>query len=218
MSEARERILGRIRSATRLRGAPMATAGREESRGGGRPLEDLKSEFASRWRAVGGEFHEVPPGRTLAEVLLALLEPFLGKEICPGRSVEAFAPGMTDRLVSAGHRLCAPDPKQARTAKVGLTVVDLGLAYSGSVLVTSRTPGELTASLLPSVHIAILSAEHLVREISDATSHLGRAGWPRGAALITGPSRTADIELTLVKGVHGPESTHVVFVDGRPAA
>lgn len=70
-------------------------------------------------------------------------------------------------------------------------------------------------SLLPKVHFAVLPADRIVATLGDALAAARGAGGapPRALTLITGPSRTADIELTLVVGVHGPKELHVLLVD-----
>ena len=77
-----------------------------------------------------------------------------------------------------------------------------------------------SASLLPACHVAIFDREVLVESLVQAglaleAWHDGAAPPWRGASInvITGPSRTADIELTLTRGVHGPREVHAVFVE-----
>jgi L-lactate dehydrogenase complex protein LldG len=80
-----------------------------------------------------------------------------------------------------------------------------GLADTGSVL---EADDALHASLLPEIHIAVLKSMHILPSLPDAI-HLAKG---KNAVFITGPSRTADIEMTLTIGVHGPREIHV-FVD-----
>lgn len=94
-----------------------------------------------------------------------------------------------------------PDP----TLTVGVTKAWVGLADTGSIL---EADGELFGSLLPEVHLAVLKSEDILPSLPDALSMT--AG--KNAVFITGPSRTADIEMTLTIGVHGPKEIHV-FVD-----
>lgn len=76
-----------------------------------------------------------------------------------------------------------------------------GLADTGSILVTDGEGGPLTASLLPGLHIALLRRADILPSLAQA---LPRVTGTRAAVFITGPSRTADIEMTLTIGVHGP--------------
>jgi len=81
-----------------------------------------------------------------------------------------------------------------------------GLADTGSVLAADDA---LHPSLLPEIHIAVLKSKDILPSLSDAMSLVKDKN---SAVFITGPSRTADIEMTLTIGVHGPKEIHV-FVD-----
>jgi L-lactate dehydrogenase complex protein LldF len=94
-----------------------------------------------------------------------------------------------------------PDPQ----ILVGVTKAICGLADTGSVL---EADDALMASLLPEIHIAVLKSQDILPSLTDAM-HLVK---DKNAVFITGPSRTADIEMTLTIGVHGPKEIHV-FVD-----
>jgi L-lactate dehydrogenase complex protein LldF len=89
---------------------------------------------------------------------------------------------------------------------VGVTNAICGLADTGSVL---EADGALHASLLPEIHIAVLKSSDILPSLADA---INLTKDKSAAVFITGPSRTADIEMTLTIGVHGPKEIHV-FVD-----
>jgi L-lactate dehydrogenase complex protein LldF len=89
---------------------------------------------------------------------------------------------------------------------VGVTKARCGLADTGSVLVTDGDGDPLKASLLPEIHIAILNSSDILPSLPDAMRLVKNSG---AAVFITGPSRTADIEMTLTIGVHGPKEIHV---------
>ena len=111
---------------------------------------------------------------------------------------------------------------EARSARgddfVGITGAFCAIAETGTLMLLSgpRTPGAV--SLLPETHIAILRAERIVRSMEDAWALLRRehAAMPRAVNFVSGPSRTADIEQTLVLGAHGPYRVHVVLVGQGP--
>ncbi len=99
---------------------------------------------------------------------------------------------------------------------VGITGAFCAIAETGTLLTLSgpRTPA--TTSLLPETHIAVVRAGRIVRSMEDAWKLLrdeqGANFMPRAANFISGPSRTADIEQTLVLGAHGPYRVHIVLV------
>jgi L-lactate dehydrogenase complex protein LldG len=104
---------------------------------------------------------------------------------------------------------------EAAEAAIGITPVDYALADSGTLCLLARKNQPRTASLLPPVHIAVLQPRQIVRGLDDLFALLPSDSRELSSAvtLITGPSRTADIELTLVVGVHGPQQLHVILAD-----
>jgi L-lactate dehydrogenase complex protein LldF len=97
--------------------------------------------------------------------------------------------------------------------RVGVTKAVCGLADTGSVLISDGEGYPLQASLLPEIHIAVLCTSDILPSLSDAlTLPIVRAS--RSAVVITGPSRTGDIEMSHTIGVHGPGEVHVFLVHG----
>ena len=112
-----------------------------------------------------------------------------------------------ERLSKAGIRVShSADP----AIRVGVTKAICGLADTGSILEADGAGDKLQASLLTEIHLAVLQKSDIYPSLSDAV-HLARD--TKSAVFITGPSRTADIEMTLTIGVHGPGELHVLLVD-----
>lgn len=101
----------------------------------------------------------------------------------------------------------APDP----ALRVGVTKAVCGLADTGSILIADGEGNPLQASLLPEIHIAVLRASDILPSLADAMP-LPIVRQSRAAVFITGPSRTADIEMSLTIGMHGPGEVHVFLV------
>ena len=99
------------------------------------------------------------------------------------------------------------------TADVGISSADYVLADTGS-LVTLASPEEARlVSLLPPVHIAVFPRERILTGLDELLTRVPNpAEVSSSMVLITGPSRTADIEQILIKGVHGPGMVHAVIV------
>jgi L-lactate dehydrogenase complex protein LldF len=97
-------------------------------------------------------------------------------------------------------------------AEAGLTGARAGLADTGTVILPSGPDKPMTASLLPWLHVCILPASRLFPDLRTWLREEGREqiGGASSVVLITGPSRTGDIELTLTRGVHGPGEIIVV--------
>lgn len=97
-------------------------------------------------------------------------------------------------------------------ADVGLSGADVALAETGSVIVSSGPGKSRLATLLPPVHLAIVPTSILTSDILTWTA--ARQGQPvANVVLVSGPSKTADIEQTLAIGVHGPKRFIVVLYD-----
>ena len=100
---------------------------------------------------------------------------------------------------------------------VGVTRAFAGVAETGSLLVRSGPDSPTTLNFLPAVHIVCLAAGDIVGPFEDAWDRLRAAqsdgAVPRSVSLITGPSRTADIEQTLQLGAHGPVALYILVVD-----
>ena len=110
---------------------------------------------------------------------------------------------------AAGIEIECRAPKDEDTA--GLTGVVAAAADCGAMLVRSSNPFQLTASLLPQHHIAAVPAAAILPTLAEMFA-LPQARPPGVIALFCGPSRTADIEQTLIMGMHGPLSVHVLVV------
>ncbi len=105
-------------------------------------------------------------------------------------------------------------------ADMGITGANVAIAETGTlVIVTNEGNGRLV-STLPPIHVAVLGMEKIMPTMEDATAVLkvlSKSGTGQKAttyvSFITGPSRTADIELSLTIGVHGPKEVHIILLD-----
>lgn len=132
------------------------------------------------------------------------------------------APGVTTALTAFGlTRVDHEVPNDDRVAhqlgylelELGITGADVGLAESGSV-VLSHGPGRpRMASLIPEVHVVLLRITDLERSLAHwAHKRPDTASATPNLVIVTGPSRTGDIELQLTLGVHGPRHVHIVMI------
>jgi L-lactate dehydrogenase complex protein LldG len=86
----------------------------------------------------------------------------------------------------------------------GLTEVDYAVAETGTVVIRHRPEHGRLLSLVPFVHVAIVQPMQIVPDLIDLFESLAHDGTGSGVTLISGPSKTADIEMNTVTGVHGP--------------
>lgn len=120
--------------------------------------------------------------------------------------------GLPTIKVSSGY-----DAGELEGCDVGITECDALVAQTGSVLVTSRSAGGRALSVLPPHHVVLARREQLVRDLPTAfelLQHRYGTDFPSMISFITGPSRTSDIEKTLVLGAHGPKQMTIFFLRG----
>ena len=86
----------------------------------------------------------------------------------------------------------------------GLTEVDYAVAETGTLVIRHRPEQGRLFSLVPFVHVAIVQPKQFVPDLIDLFEILAKEGSGSGVTMISGPSKTADIEMNTVTGVHGP--------------
>ena len=102
----------------------------------------------------------------------------------------------------------------------GVTTAQWGIAETGTLVLESARERHRLLSLVPPLHVALLSTRRIRATLGDVLARVGPDGAGRrveshAITFITGPSRTSDIELTLAIGVHGPQALHIVLVDAE---
>jgi L-lactate dehydrogenase complex protein LldG len=214
---AREQIFGDIRKALRrvvgqpplFESAPLSTPTLRI------PLSDRNlyaDLFVQKFESLGGKSFRVRNTSAVVPAIAELLKqksaiasnsPFL--RLCGVTGLAQVHAGFTDR--DQLKEACA-------AADIGITSVDYALAATGSFVMLSSASEARTISLLPPAHIAIFPRSRLLANLDELLSVLPRpADQTSSMVLITGPSRTADIEQILVRGVHGPGEIYAVIVD-----
>jgi L-lactate dehydrogenase complex protein LldG len=122
--------------------------------------------------------------------------------------------GLAKALTDAGVQIAAPDDPSVR---IGITGADAALAGTGSLVLTSGPGKSRLVSLLPFIHIAIITAAQILPHLEAWVDQQRRIGLQHfrqtsNVLLISGPSRTADIAMELVLGAHGPAEVHILIL------
>jgi len=108
------------------------------------------------------------------------------------------------------------------TDEVSLTPAFAGIAETGTLCMASGPETPSTLNFLPENHIVVVNASQITGSLEDVWDRLrqkfGEANLPRTINFISGPSRTADIEQTLIMGAHGPRRLHIVIVEDEQKA
>ena len=155
---------------------------------------DLASHVAALVRHSGAESVMIEPGL------------FCRDEVAAELGCE-----MTVLLPRASH-------ENVYSADIGITGVWSAIAETGSLVCATGRQAWRSVSLIPPLHLAIVRAEQIVPDLLDLFGRLDPAALPAHLTLITGPSKTADIEGILVTGVHGPGQVLVCVVHDTPAS
>ena len=180
--------------------APQAEGTTSET-GETRPLET----FLQRARAVDVEVHRIRQAQ-LAEAVLAWCQQEGIRTLWPWETSH-LPSGLLERLLAGGL-----ERQEGPQAHAGLTGARWAIAETGTLVLPGGPGRPLGASLWPAVHLAVVPASAVVARLEDALTRPEVVQSP-ATVLVTGPSRTADIEMTLTLGVHGPGRLVVFLVD-----
>ncbi|MGE3524242.1 MAG: lactate utilization protein C [Candidatus Dadabacteria bacterium] len=218
---SREEILHRIRKglgkgegARKDADAPKPVTSPSDA---GLSKDDLAAVFTDSLAGINTSVY-----RTSREGVLEFVTGFIRE-----RGVKSFSIWETEYLKSLGIAgsledgglALAPAEDKAAIANsgIGITEADYALADTGSLVLISSPDKPRGVSLIPPVHLAIVRKENILRGIGELFGLLNEIyespdAIPACTTFITGPSRTADIELNLTLGVHGPKELHVLIV------
>ena len=223
MSDIRTAILGRLRAARRtpfVHADPRAedpAAAHDAWQARQPPLGDLAERFAAAQRAVGSEVVRVPDW----DALPAAVTPWLGRH-----AIRSAITGQAPRLEPLRRHLAGQGVRVARyerpveeqgdelfAADLGITTSAAGIAETGSIVLVPSPAEPRLLSLAVPVHLAIVECAALVPTLADfIRSGAYQRAVPSNLVLVSGASRTSDIELVLVMGVHGPKVLLVALI------
>ncbi len=189
--------------------------------------ESLVPRFETELRNVAGSPHRVANREELDQLFRVILKgsppivlsrnPLLSRLGLEGTfRAWGLEVAVWPSLGSAGPEAIQAFRQRCFEAPFGITGVDLALAETGSLVVSSVTEGSQLTSLAPPVHIGLYRRSQVVGSLEDVLeqAHLARLQDPgRSTVFITGTSRTADIEQILIRGVHGPREVHAILVE-----
>jgi L-lactate dehydrogenase complex protein LldG len=224
----REAFMARVRVAVQeaeLPGASPYVAGPLVSGAGSKALVE---EFAANVRAVDGECHLVATNAEVPGLIIELMARHEATDFVSWDQAAIFGEGLLATLDAAGYLRVGADVTGGQAARssrhaelaavpVGITGADGGLAETGSLVLAAGPGRPRMASLVTPVHIALLRACDIVPSLSHwVAAHPAAARTTANLVVVTGPSRTADIEQQLNLGVHGPGRLEVVVVPGAP--
>lgn len=204
MSGARAAILARIAAARRTAQLPPPPTAKPLDTAP-RSLAECLARFRSELAALGVECHVEASAAAVRSRVQACTEGGLVLSWDPDCLPYQAASGLPQVL------LCSRPLSEQAQAEFGLTGCEAAVAETGSLALLSGKGRSRTASLLPAVHIAVVRPQDLCFSMGEFfRTRADRLAGTANCTFITGPSRTADIELTLTLGVHGPGRVVVI--------
>jgi L-lactate utilization protein LutC len=224
MADSREAVLQRIRQAV-ADGNQSGAAKEPPSRGdvgyqGAGP--DLVKRFCDEVIAAGGRAYRVADASSASACVLELVKAMSARRVLLGRGAVLDSLTLPRVLRERSIEVHVVDELQASSlrevffqADLGITGVAHAIAETGTLVMATSPNDPRSISLLPPVHIAVVGQSQIVPDLFDlfALLEAGKENLPSCLSFITGPSKTGDIELKLVTGVHGPGEVHVVIVN-----
>jgi len=215
MNDGVEALLARVRKALGpgARPEPVKRDFRSLLPPGGKTFEERVELFARNAKDLSVAFIRCDSFEKAVEHLRGLSTGSGWKRVAFHRG------GNAERAVAGlGIEVMATDGgyEKARleSCDAGITDCDALVAQTGSVLVTSRTTGGRGLSILPHHHVVLAGKDQLLSDLPEAFELLDKKygkDYPSMVSFITGPSRTADIEQTLVLGAHGPKRLTILM-------
>lgn len=208
VSPSKENILKKIRKAL-TQSTPLPFPQSEGNSSVYEPSrQELEVEFAEQFTRLTGKFIFCLTWQELAAQLNAVLAHNSWQHIY-NQETE-----LSKTLASNGFTPAAYD--SVATCDAAITSCESLIARTGSIVMSAAGPSGRSVSVYAPVHICIARTSQLVYDVKDGIQLVKEkygANFPSLVTFATGPSRTADIEKTLVVGVHGPKEVYVFLVD-----
>jgi len=227
IADSRAQVLGRIRAAMRNSAASAEQAGEAHAelhrgyvRQGAMTAKARQERFVERLREYDAEVVECGPEEVAATIAAQVRASGRQRFVAPeGLPVEWFAEGFDWKI---DHGLAASEVEQCEGV---VTACFCGVAESGTIVLHhSATEGRRVITLLPDWHLCVVRASQIVETLPEYFARCakrdqrtenrdqGAERLPELVTWISGPSATADIEMTRIKGVHGPRFLNVILV------
>ncbi|CAN5854760.1 hypothetical protein BH24BAC1_BH24BAC1_00340 [soil metagenome] len=134
------------------------------------------------------------------------------------QNLYVWEPELKQKLNAAGILFTGTEDDFLKNAEASLTSCESLIARTGSIFVSSANAGGRRLSIYPVIHLVVAYASQLMFNIKDGIKALQQKyqnKLPSMVSLVSGPSRTADIEKTLVTGAHGPKQIVLFFIDDQ---
>lgn len=173
--------------------------------------------FKKRFVDLKGEIHIVAHNAAAADTIIEIIDSLSNKSCIIQKSPLLQEICSNDeRLLQYISEDLSIESSAFAEYEVGITVADVLVARTGSILISSKYGGGRRLSVLPPIHMVIAKEEQIVPSLDQALkNHILDKEYGSYATIITGPSRTSDIEKQLVLGAHGPKRLILILISDR---
>jgi L-lactate dehydrogenase complex protein LldG len=222
MSAARDNVLGRVRKALGKRERDAAGLAAAEAIIAGhaqgprpRPPGDRVGRFMQRARDMESTVERIANRAAIPTAVARYLDEL---QLPPALAAQKSHAGVCWPEFAAldwtGAGLAIEARPTTGDDRLGITGAFCAIAETGTMVILTGADAPTATALLPDTHVAVVSAERIVDGMEDAFALIRRERrqLPRAVNLISGPSRTGDIEQTIVLGAHGPFRVHILVV------
>lgn len=215
MNDARQNILERIRKANQLMpqadSLEVVRARIARHARGPQPQwqQDTMTRFLQKVEQSAASYEQVKTPKEITDAVISYMESHAlnGKLICAG--TELLSRIQWPEKLSVEARAATTDDK------VVLTEAFAGIAETGSIVMCSGKESPVSLNFLPDFFISAIHANTVVDRMEDVWEKLREqgGGMPRAINIVTGPSRTADVEQIIQMGAHGPRRVHLLLLE-----
>ena len=177
------------------------------------PVEDMSVDFVQNFINNSGTFFYCESEEDFFDQLYSF------KREQNIQQLFVWEPNLQHILYHAGIEFTESEDAFIQQAEASLTSCESLITRTGSILISSANAGGRRLSIYPAMHIVVAKATQLVPDIKDGLQLLRdkyTQSFPSMVSLVSGPSRTADIEKTLVMGAHGPKQLVLFLIDDLP--
>ncbi len=185
--------------------------------------EKIVEQFRLKHESLAGIVHRVAGTTETVAKVVAILQEKMAEKAAMGILPEELSSALEQRCAEGGMELLKPPfnaaamPGELDSIQVGITHAAFAIAETGAIVEFTTDDSLRLVSALPLVHIAVLRAADMIETLKEAATPIRNfyQANPLNAnvSFISGPSRTADIEMRLILGVHGPAETHAIIVN-----
>lgn len=185
--------------------------------------DKIVSQFQKKHESLAGMVHLVSGLDEAAEKVVSILQEKEAQKVAVSELPDEFRQSLEQRCAAAGMNLLKPPYNSAElpgvldSVQVGVSWAAFAIAETGALVEFATDDAHRLVSALTLVHIGVFRAADIVENLAEAAAPIRNFynANPRNATVsfISGPSRTADIEMRLILGVHGPAETHAVIIN-----